>query len=750
MAGGKAAGGPGAIWTGFKHASRAGLSKTLSALLRVNQKNGFDCPGCAWPERPKRALIECCENGVKAIAHELGGPLLSREFFSHQSIPLLLKQSGQWLEKQGRIAEPMVLRPGAIRFEPIPWNAAFHRIGEILRLVESPREVVFYCSGRTSNEAAFLYQLLARQFGTNNLPSSSQLCDESGRAGLSSVIGSGKGTVCLDDFEQADLILVLGQNPGTTHPRMLGALAKAVKRGCRVVSINPLRERGLLRWSSPGNPFARAVALAERFVRVRIGGDIALLKGIMKEVLALENLRPGSVLDRDFIDRHCEGFEALRQSLAEWRFEELVDQSGVPRQEMAEIAEIYAASERVIACWATGLCQHRHGAENVQELANLLMLRGNLGRPGAGLCPLPGHSNAEGIRSMGITPNPDRAFLQRLDREFEFAAPTEAGYDCIEAIRAMHDGKVRAFIGLGGNFAAAAPDTEFTETALRRCRLTVHVATRLNRSHLITGEEALILPSLCRSERDPQDNGDQFVSVENSMGVVHRSQGRQAPASATLRSEPAIIAAMARATLGDATRVPWEELIRNYQEIRVRISRVIPGFEQMGERIREPEGFSLPNGPRGREFATPTGRGSFRSVPLPEIERGDGQLLLMTVRSHDQFNTTVYGGDDLHRDIRGGRRVVLLNRADMEELGIAEGQRLDLFSRLGGRSRSVSGLAAISHDVPAGCAVSYFPEANPLYPIDHLAPGSRTPAYKLLPIRLAPSGQHEDGETVIP
>jgi molybdopterin-dependent oxidoreductase alpha subunit len=749
MAGDKAAGGLGAIWAGLRHASRAGLSKTLPALIRVNQKNGFDCPGCAWPESSNRALIECCENGVKAIAHEIGGAPLNREFFSHQSIPLLLKQSDRWLEQQGRIAEPMILRPGAVRYEPISWNAAFHRIGETLRLAESPREVVFYSSGRTSNEAAFLYQLFARQLGTNNLPSSSDFCDESGRAGLALVIGGGKGTVCLDDFEQTDLILVLGQNPGTSHPRMLGTLAKAVKRGCRVVSINPLREQGLLRFRPPGKPFAGATALAERFVRVRIGGDIALLKGIMKEVLALENASPGTVLDRDFIDRHSEGFEALRRTLAEWNFEELVDQSGVPQQEMAEIAEIYAASERVIACWATGLNQHRHGAENVQELANLLMLRGNLGKPGAGLCPLPGHSNAQGIRTMGIAAKPDRAFLQRLGREFEFTAPTEAGYGSVEAIHAMHDGKVRAFIGLGGNFAAASPDTEFTERALRRCRLTVQIATRLNRSHLITGEEALLLPSLCRSERDRQDSGNQFVTVENSMGVVHRSEGQRDPASAALRSEPAIIAAVARATLGDATRVPWEELIRDYTQIRVRISRVIPGFEQASERIREPGGFALPNGPRNREFATPTGRASFRMVQLPEIERAEGQLLLMTVRSHDQFNTTVYGDDDRHRGIRGGRRVVLLNRADMEEMGIAERQRLDLTSHFEGQTRSVCGLAAVSYDVPAGCAVSYFPEANPLYPIDHLAPGSGTPAYKLLPISLAPSRQPEDGETVI-
>jgi molybdopterin-dependent oxidoreductase alpha subunit len=711
----------------------------LPALTRVNQKHGFDCPGCAWPERSNRALIDCCENGVKAIAHEISEARLTREFLSHWSIPALLERSDQWLEQQGRIAEPMILRPGAVRYEPISWDAALHRIGEILRLLESPQEAVFYSSGRTSNEAAFLYQLFARQFGTNNLPSSSNFCDESGRAGLAEVIGVGDGTVHLDDFEQADLILVLGQNPGTCHPRMLNTLAGAVKRGCRVFSINPLCERGLVRWRPPGNPLAPATALAERFVRVRIGGDIALIKGIMKEVLGLENSEPGTVLDRDFIDRYSEGFQELRRALADWRFEELVEQSGVPREEMGEIADIYAASERVIACWATGLNQHRHGAENVQELANLLMLRGNLGRPGAGLCPLPGHSNARGIRTMGIAANPERIFLDRLGREFEFTAPTQRGYDNVEAIHAMHDGKVQVFIALGGNFAAASPDTHYTGQAMRRCRLTVQIAPRLNRSHLITGQEAILLPCLCRSERDRQASGDQFVSVEDSMGTVRGSQGQRDPASAAVRSEPAIVAAMARATLGDTTGVSWEQLIADYERIRERISRVIPAFENASERIRESGGFVLPNGPRNREFATPSGRARFRVVQLPEIELAEGRLLLTTVRSHDQFNTTVYGNGDRYRGIEGERRVVLLNRADMEEMGIAEGQRVDLTSHFEGQTRSISGLSATAYDVPVGCAVTYFPEANPLVPIDHLAPGSGTPAYKLLSVSLAHS-----------
>jgi molybdopterin-dependent oxidoreductase alpha subunit len=466
----------------------------------------------------------------------------------------------------------------------------------------------------------------------------------------------------------------------------------------------------------------------------------------MKELLALESSEPGTVLDRDFIDQHTEGFEALLGALGEWSFEELVEQSGIAREEIREIAEIYAASERVIACWATGLSQHRHGADNVQELANLLMLRGNLGKAGAGLCPLQGHSNAQGIRTMGITGKPTAVFLERLGREFDFTAPTEPGYDSIESIHAMQEGRVQVFASLGGNFAAVSPDTEYTRQALRRCRLTVQIATRLNRSHLIRGREAILLPSLCRSERDHQSSGDQFVSTESSMGAIHRSQGQRDPVPPAARSEPAIVAAMARATLGDATRVPWEELVKDYERIRERIARVIPGFENISERIREPGGFRLPNGPRSRDFATPGGQACFRVVQLPEIERAEGRLLLMTVRSHDQFNTTIYGSDDRHRGVKGERRVVLLNRADMEEMGVAEGQRLDLTSHFEGQTRSVSGIAAVAYDVPAGCAVSYFPEANPLFPIDHLASGSGTPAYKLLPISLAASGDTETGE----
>jgi len=717
----------------------------LPALTRVNQEKGFRCPGCAWPERSGRALIQCCENGVKAIAHEIDGARLTREFFSHWSLSDLLERSDQWLERQGRITEPMILRPGAVRYEPISWEAAFNRTGEILRLLESPQEAVLYGSGRTSNEAAFLYQLFARQFGTNNLPSSSNFCDESGRTGLEEVIGVGEGTVCMEDFEQADLILLLGGNPGTCHPNMLHTLGSAVRRGCRVISINPLRERGVARWRPPGSPLARATALAERFVRVRVGGDIALIKGVMKEVLALEGSAPGSVLDRDFIDLHCEGFEELKRALADSRSEALVAQSGISREEMREIAEIYAASERVIACWATGLCQQPQGAGSVQELANLLMLRGNLGKPGAGLCPLQGHSNARGIRTMGMVTKPKPAFLQRLGREFEFTPPTEPGYGGVEAIQAMQEEKVQAFIGLGGNFAAASPDTEYTEEALRRCRLTVQIATRLNRSHLITGREAILLPCLCRSERDPQRRGDQFVTLENSMGEVHYSQGHREPASAALRSEPAIVAALARATLGDATKVPWEELIVDYDRIRERISRVIPGFENFGERIQEPGGLELPSPARNREFATPRGRARFRLVPLPEIRPAKGELLLTTVRSHDQFNTTIYGDGDRYRGIAAGRHVVLLNRADMEERGIAEGQRLELRSRIGGRTRSVSGFAAVAYDVPAGCAVGFFPEVNPLVPIGHVAPGSGTPAFKLVPISLDHSTETAEG-----
>jgi molybdopterin-dependent oxidoreductase alpha subunit len=729
-----------------KHALEAGLARALPALRVVNQPDGFDCPGCAWPEAKQHGRIEFCENGAKAVAHEATRKRVTREFFLTHTLAALRAQSHRQLEAYGRLTEPMIRRVGSDRYVPISWTGAFQRVGEALRALGSPHQAVFYTSGRTSNEAAFLYQLFVRELGTNNLPDCSNLCHESSGTGLGEMIGIGKGTVSLADFERADLILVLGQNPGSNHPRMLTTLEAAAQRGCRIVSINPLRERGLVRFKHPqrvSGILGSGTKLAERFVRVRVGGDIALLKGVMKELLALEAERPGRVLDHAFLAEHTLGFDALRAALEGADFAELERASGIARSEMRELAELYAASERTIACWAMGLTQHRHGVGNVQEVMNLLLLRGNLGKPGAGPCPVRGHSNVQGDRTMGIWERPSEPFLAALEREFGIAAPRAHGFSVIEALRALHDGRAKFFLAMGGNLAVASPDTAIAEEALARAELAVHVATTLNRTHVVAGRESLILPCLSRSERDVQHAGAQFVTVEDSMATVHRSQGTLAPASPELLSEPAIVAGIARATLREKSLVAWEQLANDYDAIRERIARVVPGCERMNERVREPGGFVLPRPPAERRFATPSGRAELRVVPLPRLELAEGRLVLMTIRSHDQFNTTIYSDDDRHRGIAGDRRVVLANADDLAARGITSQQRVDVISHWvgerGEERRELRGFRAVAYEIPRGCVAAYFPEANPLVPIGQYAEGSLTPAYKSIVVSLSPA-----------
>jgi len=737
-----AAGGFTSIAQTARHALRAGLSRSLPALRRVNRPDGFDCPGCAWPEDEGRGAIEFCENGAKAVAHEATKKTLTRDFLLSWPVSLLREQPHRWLEAQGRLAEPLWLRPGSDRFEPISWSAAFARAGSALRALASPDQAVFYTSGRTSNEAAFLYQLFVRAYGTNNLPDCSNLCHESSGTGLGEMIGIGKGTVSLADFGEADLILVVGQNPGSNHPRMLTTLQAAARRGCHIVSVNPLCERGLVRFGHPqelAGLLGPGTQLAERFVRVRVGGDIALLKGVMKELLALEAER-GGVLDHVFLNEYTRGFESFAKALAAHSFAELEAGSGVSRREMRELAELYAASQRTIACWAMGLTQHRHGVGNVQELMNLLLLRGNIGRPGAGPCPVRGHSNVQGDRTMGIWERPPAAFLDALEREFDAPMPRRPGLSTIEAITAMAEGRAHVFVGLGGNFAVASPDSSFVEAALAQQTLTVHVATKLNRTHLL-GREVLLLPCLGRSERDVQRNGVQFVTVEDSMAHVHRSEGRLPPVAADLASEPAIVAGLARATLGESSFVPWEELVASYDRIRERIARVVPGCEDMNARVRAPGGFTLPRPPAERRFETPSGRAELREVALPKIEVAPGRLLLMTLRSHDQYNTTIYGDDDRYRGVFGDRRVVFVHPEDLRALGLASGARVDVTSHCpspcGEETRVLHGFRTLAYDLPRGCAAAYFPEANSLVPLAHHAEGSLTPAYKSVVVSLA-------------
>jgi len=714
----------------------------------MNQASGFDCPGCAWPDPETRGAIEFCENGAKHLAHEATRRRVGPEFFSEWSISRLLEQPDQWLEAQGRLTCPFWKPVGADHYQPIGWPDAFSRIANVIRSLDSPHQAVFYSSGRTSNEAAFLYQLFVRQLGTNNLPDCSNLCHESSGTALHEVIGVGKGTVGLADFAQADAIFLLGQNPGTNHPRMMTTLEAAKRRGCRIVAVNPLRERALVRFAHPQNPLEllglTSTAIADLFLQVRVGGDVALLKGVMKEVLAHEARAPGRVLDWDFLRESTLGFDEFRDALEGERWEDLEEQSGIARQAMRQAAEIYCAAERVIVCWAMGLTQHRHGVANVQEIVNLLLLRGNLGRPGAGACPVRGHSNVQGNRTMGIWERPDPGFLRRLGREFAFEPPSVHGFDSVAAIRAMHEERAHFFFGLGGNFAVASPDARYTQQALRRCRLTAHVSTTLNRSHLVVGQEAVILPCLARSERDVVDGIPQSVTVEDSMAIVRCSQGDGTPASPDLRSEVAIVAGLARAVLGEANAVPWERLAGDYDRIREHIGTVVPGFAQMNRRVRERGGMALPVLPtsgKRRIFATASGKACFTVHRLPDLALEPGQLLLTTVRSHDQFNTTIYSGDDRYRGIRGGRRVVFLHPEDVAARGLQDGDRVDVTSHFDGEKRTVHGFRVVAYDVPRGCAAAYFPEANTLVPVGSVAEKSRTPTYKSIVISLQRNGE---------
>jgi molybdopterin-dependent oxidoreductase alpha subunit len=719
-----------------------GLRRGAEALAQLNQARGFDCPGCAWPDPRERSATEFCENGAKAVAHEATRARLSAEFTARWSIPELLEQSDHWLEQQGRLVEPLRRAPGTDRFAPVSRDEALAGIARGLSGLRDPSEAIFYTSGRTSNEAAFLYQLFARCFGTNNLPDCSNLCHESSGVGLTPVIGVGKGTVGLDDFALADAIFVIGQNPGSNHPRMLTALQAAKRRGARIVAINPLRERGLVRFKHPQDPLAwlgRGTAIADLYLQVRVGGDVALLQGIAKAVLEEEDRRPGHVLDWSFLSARTTGFAAYRAAIAQRDWTTLEAKSGIAADAMRAAAAEYLRAPRVIACWAMGITQHEHGVANVQEIVNLLLLRGNIGVPGAGPCPVRGHSNVQGDRTVGITEKPSAAFLDALAREFDFAPPRAPGTDVVAAIRAMRDGRARAFIGMGGNFAVASPDSVLTAAALERCDLTVQVSTTLNRTHLHCGREAYVLPCLGRSERDVQHAGEQFVTVEDSMSAVHRSEGRLEPASPHLRSEVAIAADLARAVLGPGSPVPWELFASNYDRIRDAIERVVPGFSEYNRRVREPGGFVLPSGARQRRFATSDGRAHFTVHKLPDDAVAAGRFRLTTVRSHDQFNTTIYGHDDRYRGITGDRRVVLLHRDDLAAAGLSEGQRVDLTSHFRGETRCVRGFRTIAYDVPRGCAAAYFPEANPLVALDSVAAGSHTPTYKSIEVSIAPS-----------
>jgi molybdopterin-dependent oxidoreductase alpha subunit len=708
-------------------------------LLKLNQAEGFDCPGCAWPEPDHRSAFEFCENGTKAVAAEATRKTVGPAFFEQHSVEALLAQSDHWLEAQGRLTHPMVRRAGATHYAPISWDEAFALLGEALRGLASPDEALFYTSGRTSNEAAFLYQLFARQYGTNNLPDCSNMCHESSGTALSETVGVGKGTVSLADFDRADAIFILGQNPGTNHPRMLSALQAAARRGCKIVAINPLREAGLLSFVHPQEPIPtllnRGTPLACLYLQVKINGDVALLKGIMKEVLAAERAQ-GGVLDRAFLEQHTEGWPALEADLDATSWEEVVAASGVPREQIQEAARIYIGSKATIACWAMGLTQHKNAVANIQQLVNLMLMRGNLGRPGAGLCPVRGHSNVQGDRTMGIYERPKAAFLDKLKEVFGFEPPRHHGHDTVAAIEAMRDGHAKVFFAMGGNFHSASPDTEATAAALRRCRVTAHVSTKLNRSHLVTGELGLILPCLGRTEIDLQAGKPQEVTVEDSMSVVHLSRGHLPPASPALLSEPKIVERLALATLPRERAAWWTGIADDYDAIRGWIAEALPGFEDFNARVRRPGGLQLPNSARALDFKHLGGKAHLTVHPIPRWELDEGQFLLMTLRSHDQYNTTIYGLDDRYRGIYQERRVLFIHPEDLRALALPPDARLTLTSHFEGQTREVTGFRPAPYDIPRGCLAAYFPETNPLVPLQSHADKSRTPTSKSLVVTL--------------
>jgi len=727
---------------------QTGLVRGGKALLAVNQPDGFDCPGCAWPE-PRdegggRSALEFCENGAKAVAWEATERTIGADFFAAHSIEELGGRSDYWLGQAGRLVTPLFRPAGKSHYQPISWDDAFGHIAAALKGLKSPDEAAFYTSGRTSNEAAFLYQLLVRRLGTNNLPDCSNLCHESSGVALRETLGVAKGTVQLEDFALCDAIFVIGQNPGTNHPRMLSTLQAAARRGCAIVSINPLPEAALSAFRHPQDPLdlvGKGPAIATLHVPVRVGGDAALLKGIMKEILAAEARRPGQVLDWQFISTRTQGFAEFRSALDAVSWDEIVEESGLDRERARGIiraaAEVALASRRIICCWAMGLTQHKEAVATIQEIVNFLLLGGNVGRPGAGVCPVRGHSNVQGDRTMGIVPQPPPAFLDRLERHFGFAPPRHRGLDTVGTIQAMLDGQVKVFVALGGNFLSATPDTERTALALRRTELVVHVSTKLHRGHLVGGKEALILPCLGRTERDVQAGGEQIVSVEDSMGAVHASAGVLAPAGKALKSEVAIVCGLSKALFPEA--LPWDELAADYDRIRAHIEAVIPGFERYNERLRSREGFLLPNAAREGRFETPAQKAMFTAHPLPRLPLGPEQLLMMTLRSHDQFNTTIYGLSDRYRGIAGGRRVVFLNPADIAERGLSAGQRVDLTSHFRGEERLARDFVVVPYPIPRRCAATYFPEANVLVPLESYADKSRTPTSKSVVITVAPS-----------
>jgi molybdopterin-dependent oxidoreductase alpha subunit len=719
-----------------------GLARGFKALLTLNQKDGFDCPGCAWPDPDdeRSPIAEYCENGAKAIAEEATTKKLTAKFFAENSVYELAKLNDYEIGKKGRVAEPVYLPKGGTHYLPISWDEAFKKIAEHLNELNSPDEAIFYTSGRTSNEAAYLYQLFVREYGTNNLPDCSNMCHESSGVALGESLGIGKGSVTLEDFHEAEVIMILGQNPGTNHPRMLSALQKAKENGAKIISVNPLPETGLISFSNPQTvkgALGIKAKLTDIFLQVKLNGDMALLKAITSRLIEEDEKEPGSVFDHEFIKANTTGYDELIANIKKYDINTLAEACGISMQQIEETVDILKHSKKIIACWAMGLTQHKNAVDTIKEVVNLLLLKGSIGKPGSGTCPVRGHSNVQGDRTMGIYEKPSKEFLDRIQQTYFFEPPRKHGYDVVECIHAMQEGKGKVFIAMGGNFLSATPDTEYTARALRKCKLTVQVSTKLNRSHLVHGEEAIILPCYGRSDKDVMNGEDQFVTCENSMGVVQMSKGGLKPVSDKLLSEPAIVAYMAKATFGSRSKVNWDLYLEHYDYIRNDIELVIPGFEAYNLRVRRPGGFYLPNTSREGKFnVSSTNKAHFNVADVTVQELADDEYMMMTIRSHDQFNTTIYGLDDRYRGIHNERRVIFMNEKDILDAGLKANDIVDLYNYHDDVERVAHKFLVIPFSIPEKCTATYFPETNVLVPINSVADKSNTPTSKMVILKI--------------
>jgi len=718
-----------------------GPARAAALFTSINQKHGFDCMSCAWPDPDKRKTLEFCENGAKAVTWEATPVVVPSAFWAEHSLTDLADKSEYWLGMQGRLVEPVYKPAGSDHYVPVSWEEGFRILADTLNGLDSPNEAAFYTSGRASNEVSFIYQLFVRAFGTNNMPDCSNMCHESTGNALQDVIGVGKSTIVYDDFERTDLIIVLGQNPGTNHPRMLTALEDAKRKGTHIIAVNPLPEAGLLRFKNPQRVrgvIGEGTPIADQFLQIRLGGDMALLQALSKRVLEAEAANPGTVLDHEFLAEHCVGLDELTAHLAHLDEETVLEATGLSSAQIDEMAERYLAADRVIITWAMGLTQHRKSVDTIKEIANLLLLRGNIGKPGAGPSPIRGHSNVQGNRTMGIWEQVSDTFLDALEAEFGFNPPREHGVDSVKAIRALQAGEIKVWFSLGGNFVGAISDTAAAERAMRGTDLTVQVSTKLNRSHVVTGAAALIFPTMGRTEIDRQRGGEQFVTVEDSVSAVHASHGRVEPVADTLLSEVSIVSRVARATLGDRHGIDWASFEDDYDIIRDHIANVVPGCDDYNDKVRIPGGFHLPNGPRdSRTFTNDIGKAKLTVNELEPVICPPGRLLLQTLRSHDQFNTTIYGLNDRYRGIKKGRDVIFVNPADLIELGFDDGEMVDVYSEWEDQpDRVLRGLRIVAYPSAKGCAAAYFPEANVLVPLDSTAIGSNTPVSKAIVVRL--------------